>query len=82
MRITKTSRGFDLVTFKDRYDQPCSLQKSSIATEDCIWFGIHEQIDLYTKEVVGPGQRMHLSQDQVKELLPLLQRFIDTGEIN
>lgn len=25
--------------------------------------------------------RMHLTRDQVKELLPLLQRFVETGEI-
>lgn len=26
--------------------------------------------------------RMHLSREQVKELLPILQRFVDTGEID
>ncbi len=78
---SKTSRGFALIKFQDRYDQPCSLQKSSIATEDCIWLGVHDQIDLNTKEIVGPGVRMHLSQEQVKELLPILQRFVDTGDI-
>ena len=82
MKRSKTSRGFALITFKDMYEQPCSLQKSSIATEDCIWLGVHDQIDLNTKEVVGPGVRMHLTQDQVKELLPLLQKFVDTGDID
>jgi hypothetical protein len=27
------------------------------------------------------NNRMHLTQDQVKELLPILQRFAETGEI-
>jgi len=35
----RTNRGFDIINFKDRYDNDCSLQKSSIATEDCIWLG-------------------------------------------
>jgi len=77
----RTSRGFSLIEFKDMYDQPCSLQKSSIATEDCIWLGVHDQIDLNTKQVIGPAQRMHLTQEQVKELIPLLQKFVDTGEL-
>lgn len=82
LQQSKTGRGFTLIKFKDMYEQPCSLQKSSIATEDCIWFGVHDQIDLNTKEVIGPSQRMHLTQEQVKELLPILQRFVDTGEID
>lgn len=77
-----TDRGFDIIEFKDRYEQPCTLQKSSLATEDCIWLGVHEEIDLNTKETIGPGIRMHLTQDQVKELLPLLQKFADTGELS
>ncbi len=38
--MKKTQRGFDFTEFKDRYNISCSLQKSSIATEDCIWFGV------------------------------------------
>jgi hypothetical protein len=40
--MDKTNRGFDYHEFKDRYGDECSLQKSSLATEDCIWFGINE----------------------------------------
>lgn len=38
----KTQRGFRLRQFRDRYDAPCSIQKSSLATEDAIWFGIDD----------------------------------------
>jgi hypothetical protein len=68
MNIEKTERGFDIIEFLDRYGNGCSLQKSSLATEDCIWLGVNES-------------RMHLTQGQVKALLPYLQRFVDTGEL-
>jgi len=42
MGISTTERGFDYVEFTDRYGQVSSLQKSSIATEDCIWLGIND----------------------------------------
>jgi len=68
MEVTKTSRGFSVIEFKDRYGVECTIQKSSLATEEAIWFGYK-------------NNRMHLTQDQVKELLPILQRFVETGEI-
>lgn len=61
-------RGFLKGKFKDRYGVECSIQKSSLATEDCIWLGT----------VVD---RMHLTQEMVAELLPLLQHFVETGEL-
>ena len=78
---SKTERGFTLIKFKDRYNQPCTLQESSLATEKCIWLGVHSEIDLNTGEHLGPNQRMHLTQEQVKELLPLLKKFVKTGEL-
>lgn len=65
---TITVRGFDLITFEDRYGVNCSIQKSSLATEDAIWFGVEDD-------------RMHLTQDQIKALLPMLARFAETGEL-
>ena len=35
-----TERGFSRVEFTDRYGEGCSLQKSSLAFEDAIWFGV------------------------------------------
>lgn len=42
MKFTTTGRGFAITKFQDRNDIGCSLQKSSIATEDCIWLGVDD----------------------------------------
>lgn len=103
MQKTKTDRGFDYSEFKDRYGQMCSIQKSSSATEDSIWFGVNDadpkimasdarKMGIPTPVQVGwipfaiPKEvllstRMHLNQAQVKELLPILQHFAETGEL-
>lgn len=103
MEITKTHRGFALSNFTDRNGEQCSIQKSSLATEDAIWLGIDDarpQImaskarayGVDTVETTGwvpypiPDEvllttRMHLTREQVAELLPLLQRFVATGEL-
>ena len=92
MKIEKTIRGFKLATFKDHNDVPCSIQKSSLAFEDAIWFGCDDADPKYLK----PGQgwtkcempidyiantRMHLTREQVEKLLPILQHFVDKGEL-
>lgn len=91
MTPDKTARGFDIIRFTDRYNVPCAVQKSSIATEDCIWIGSEKDDPRILvpnegwQSVVIPGlltnSQMHLTIDQVRALLPILQRFVDTGEI-
>lgn len=69
------------------------MQESSLATEAAIWFGCNDP----NPQVCIPGKgwtpvalpegttcndRMHLTVDMVKELLPLLQRFVDTGYLS
>lgn len=72
-------RGFLKGKFKDRYGEDCSIQKSSLATEDCIWLGCdHETVD---KQGRPCGARMHLTQEMVADLLPMLQHFVETGEL-
>ena len=66
--ITKTERGFPLAEFSDFYNKGCSIQISSLADARCIWFGTNTD-------------RMHLTQDQVEALLPILENFVQTGEI-
>lgn len=63
-----TQRGFVIAEFQDVYGNKCSLQKSSSAMEDRIWFGVH-------------SERMHLNQSMVEALLPALQHFVETGEL-
>lgn len=93
MRIkkVKTHRGFPGIEFQDKYDAKCSIQKSSLATENAIWFGVDDADpkiftgsgwkDFYIPKEVLLITRMHLTQKQVKKLLPILQKFVETGEI-
>jgi hypothetical protein len=44
---TKTQRGFQIIEFKDRYDNSCELQQSSLADYDqpgtsAVWLGISD----------------------------------------
>lgn len=96
MEIQQTHRGFALITFIDHYGLECSLQKSSLATEEAIWFGVSNPkpqimareldpnatgwVDYPVPDEVLIQSRMHLTQEQVAELLPYLQCFIRTGE--
>lgn len=85
-------RGFAKVEFTDRYGEQCSLQESSLAEEAAIWLGIdHPQPKImvanqgWTDIPLPTGTllsgRMHLTVDQVKELLPYLQRFVEKGDL-
>lgn len=88
----RTHRGFAFVEAHDSYGKQFSIQKSSLATDDAIWFGIDDP----EPRVLKPGQgwvplelpadvnintRMHLTREQVAQLLPVLQHFVDTGEV-
>ena len=84
----KTERGFGRGEFKDRYDAGCSIQRSSIAFEDCIWLGCDKPKIMLNKmpaqlpdgyDVLG---RMHLTRDMCAELGPLLTLFAETGSLN
>lgn len=94
LNVDKTARNFSIVKFQDQYGQNCSLQKSSLATEDAIWFGTDvDKLVIFENENMGKyietdlpktfsvNSRMHLTQSQVKELLPLLQKFAETGDL-
>lgn len=83
VKLEKTGRGFALSKFQDFYGSQCSIQDSSLAVcEDdppgswCIWLGV--DVDFKGRECPA---RMHLTQNQVHELLPLLKRFVATGSI-
>ncbi len=94
--IGRTDRGFAIIKFIDRYDVPCTLQKSSLATEDAVWFGAADiglkhfkagqgwrDVELVEtfEEHYSANNRMHLTQEQVRNLLPFLQKFAETGEL-
>lgn len=90
MEIQRTGRGFSRGEFTDYYGEQCSIQQSSLACIDAIWLGVNNP----TPKVLVPGTgwqtvsmpegtllsgRMHLTQEMCAELIPLLQRFVDTG---
>ncbi len=71
MKIEHTDRNFEIIDFVDRYGKACTLQQSSLADfkqpgSSAIWFGVGDQ-------------RMHIAVDQLKELIPHLQAWIETG---
>jgi hypothetical protein len=98
MEIGTTSRGFSIISFTDLYGDQCSLQKSSLATEDAIWLGIDDanpQIMASKTPQGGTGwvpyeipkdvllsTRMHLNRTLAKELVEKLNIFIETGDVN
>lgn len=80
IELKSTGRGFSRGEFVDRYGAKCSIQKSSLAGEDCIWLGCeHETVNKLTGETVGA--RMHLTQVMAEDLVVHLQRFIETGDL-
>lgn len=100
--IADTQRGFGKLNFRDRYGVACSVQKSSLATDECIWLGADHiglkkftpygqptswaDVDTETDPATGvmwsANTRMHLNRKQVRALLPILQHFADTGEVD
>jgi hypothetical protein len=95
MKISKTVRGFELINFKDRYNVPCSLQKSSLATEEAVWFGPNDAapkimasqtpeggagwVPFNIPEDVSLTTRAHLTRPMVEELIAHLQAWLQTG---
>jgi hypothetical protein len=77
-KISKTARGFAIKTFTDYYGSECSLQKSSLADIDCVWLGVTRP---FTEPQIANQTRMHLTRPMVKKLLPLLEKFVRTGEL-
>ncbi len=70
--MSRTSRGFQLVEFLDRYEQPCELQQSSLADYvdpevSAVWLGLAGQ------------DQMHLDLEQVKGLITLLSTWVSAG---
>lgn len=76
-----TSRGFLRLDFTDRNGTECSLQQSSIATEDCIWLGAESGTHikaLATDKEPGCYARMHLNEEQVRGLVRQLSHWLVT----
>jgi hypothetical protein len=74
-----TSRGFKRGTFKDRYGADCSIQKSSLAFEDCVWLGANEITAPAGAEPINT--RMHLTREMAGVVAAQLMAFYVTGEL-
>lgn len=96
LSASTTPRGFSIIEFVDNNGVECSIQKSSLATQECIWLGAsainlkHFKAGQGWKDIPLPfsieehyvaTNRMHLSREHVRALLPILQHFADTGEL-
>lgn len=91
-----TGRGFKYKLFYDMHQNECSLSQSSSVISS-IWLGIDEpKVQILASKIMPDGtgwanyplpdgveinSRMLLNQEQVKKLLPVLQKFAETGEI-
>lgn len=93
---SKTNHGFKKSEFVDYYGAKCSIQKSSLVEVNAIWFGVEEPVfkmmipgrGWTNIEIPNPDKHfvlhsgwMHLTQEQVKEMLPTLMHFAKTGEL-
>lgn len=77
LKFEPTARGFQRADFKDLYGAECSIQRSSLADPPAIWLGqnsgSHHQGECLA--------RMHLTQEMAAALIPLLKKFVETGEL-
>jgi len=91
-KLQRTNRGFRFYEFEDRNDYKCQLQKSSVATEDCIWLGLESAspkklvlnkgwLDVELPEGVETNTRMHLTREQAKHLAKMLNYFAEVGQL-
>ena len=89
----KTSRGFDIIRFKDDYDTMCNIQESS-SIEPHIWLGIEDPhplilrndgkgwVDYDMPRNVVVHHRMHLTPMQAASLGMELIKYAITGKIS
>lgn len=67
LKASLSQRGFGLIEFEDANHIKCSIQDSSWAEQVAIWIGVEKD-------------RMHLTKQMVKQLLPILQEFASEGD--
>ena len=78
VKIVFTQRGFLRGDFRDYNGDPCSIQESSVATEPLLWLGQNSGTHRGEESLA----RTHLTQGMAAALVPLLQRFVETGRLD
>jgi len=79
MKNQVTLRGFSYIDAKDFYKEPYSIQKSSLASKNCIWVGCDNPVVASTGEYLN--RRMHLTRSQARQVAQILEYFAETGEL-
>lgn len=74
-KLERTDRGFAYIEFKDINGYDCSIQESSLATDNAIWLGCDQGIHVDGECCA----RMHLNREKVAKLIPVLQYFVKHG---
>lgn len=69
LRNQTTERGFRRLEFTDQFGELCSIQESSIIGNPTIWLGCG-------------SNRMLLTQEMAKGLIPILKNFIQNGSLD
>jgi hypothetical protein len=73
--VSRTTRGFSILTFEDTHGREVIVKKSSFISEQAIWVGPVEP-----KED-GVSPLVLLDRNMVSALLPYLMKFAATGDI-
>jgi len=91
IKISTTSRRFWLGKFRDANGELCSIQQSS-SVDPRLWLGVDVPNPMIfpgdntgwhpykLPENVQCTTRMYLNVEQVKALIPILQKFVDENE--
>lgn len=77
LKIKTNERGFKYAEFTDLYGSQCSIQESSLATEVTLWLGVDIPFHV---TLPNEATRMHLTQKMARDLIPLLELFVEKGE--
>jgi hypothetical protein len=75
----ETDRGFLRADFQDLNGDACSIQESSRILGGAIWLGMNAGSHSPRNEYCLA--RMHLDREMALALIPVLQRFAETGRI-
>lgn len=79
IRLGCTYRGFRIGKFEDHNGHACSVQESSADPLDKLWLGMDDPLPEHLGE--PQGCRAHLTREQIMELIPMLQYFVDHGRL-
>jgi hypothetical protein len=75
MRFSKIENNFIVAEFEDKNGSTCVVSDSSVVNEACI------RLSVAAAAQGEAGLKMHLNQQMAADLIPVLQYFVDHGEM-